>query len=82
MEREKLLRRIQEASFAIDEVKLFLDTHPTDRSALDYHNRYQKLRQTLVAEYTEKYGPLTADRVRTANVWTWVTQPWPWETEE
>ena len=34
-ERENLMKRLSEASFAIDEVKLFLDNNPTDQKALD-----------------------------------------------
>lgn len=81
-EREKLMRRVQEVSFAITEVNLFLDTHPTDKMALDYYNRYKLLRKKLMDEYTEKYGALTADNVKATDEWTWATTPWPWEMED
>ena len=82
MEREKYLRRLSEVSFAINEVTLFLDTHPTDKMALDYYHRYKQLRQKVLDEYTEKFGPMTADDVRSTSEWTWVTTAWPWEMEE
>lgn len=81
-ERENLMKRLFEASFAIDEVKLFLDNNPTDQKALDYYERYKKLRHSLVEEYTNRFGPLTADNVNVTNEWTWATTPWPWEMED
>ena len=81
-ERENCLRRLSEAAFALHEAVLYLDTHPDDRMALDYYNRYQKLKKKLAEEYNDRFGPLTADDAKTADGWTWGTTPWPWETEE
>lgn len=36
-DKKKLLRYIQEVSFAIDDVVLYLDTHPYDEEALKYY---------------------------------------------
>ena len=36
MNRRQLMDQINQVSFAVDEVKLFLDTHPCDREALNY----------------------------------------------
>jgi spore coat protein JB len=77
----ELLQFIYEVSFAIDDVVLYLDTHPTDQRALDYYEEYRKLRKQAVAEYTECCGPLTNEDVNTKNYWTWVAGPWPWEGE-
>ena len=82
MERENCLRRLSEVSFAVHEAVLFLDTHPTDRMALDYYQRYKMLRKKILEEYTERFGPMKADDVRATNEWTWATAPWPWETED
>ncbi len=82
MERESCLRRLSEVSFAVYEAVLFLDTHPTNKQALDYYERYKMLRQKILTEYTERFGPMTADDVRVTNEWTWATDPWPWEMEE
>ena len=42
-EREKLLRQYQEADFALFDATLYLDTHPTDKRALEYFDQYQNL---------------------------------------
>ena len=40
--RKDLLMQIGHASFAVDDVKLYLDTHPRDQEALDYFYEYNK----------------------------------------
>lgn len=77
--REALFQFINEVSFAIDDIVLFLDTHPNNREALRYYEEYKKLRQQAVNEYTRLYGPLQKDEVISSNGWTWGQGPWPWE---
>ena len=38
--REKLLKSVQQYSFAVLEAALFLDTHPDCADALAYYNKY------------------------------------------
>ena len=80
-ERKMMLKKIQAACFALEEIKLFLDTHPNDRAALECYSKYQKIYEMLVKEFEEKYGALKAERVDTTRGWTWVNDPWPWEME-
>ena len=55
MTREQALKNLQMLSFALDDVTLFLDTHPTDRMAIEYYNKYKVLRERAYREFTEKY---------------------------
>ncbi|MBQ7668651.1 MAG: spore coat protein CotJB [Clostridia bacterium] len=80
-EKDEALKRLQEASFAIDDVKIYLDTHPLDRRALEYYEKQKELREKYMKEYVKKYGPISAYDVDTNNRWTWIDNPWPWETE-
>lgn len=80
-EQSRLMRQIYEAGFAMDEVVLFLDTHPCDEEALAYYEAYRKLYAKLVKDYTIQFGPLTSDQVAVTNQWTWAKTPWPWEME-
>ena len=41
MNREKLMREIQEVSFALVDLNLFLDSHPDCKVALDYFKDMQ-----------------------------------------
>ncbi len=81
-ERERLLRKYQEADFALFEVTLYLDTHPTDKKALECFDKYQKLRNKAKEAYTSKYGALQSSQVKTSNRFSWVNNPWPWEVED
>jgi len=80
-ERAMMLKKVQAACFALYDIQLFLDTHPTDRAALECYAKYQKIYDMLVKEFEEKYGALRAEDVDTNKGWTWVNNPWPWEME-
>ena len=79
-EREKALMVVQAYEFALFEVGLFLDTHPTDRTALAYFKQYMELKNKAVADFTKIYGPLMMDNADTdMTTWRWIENPWPWE---
>ncbi len=78
--RSDLLRWINVVSFATDDAKLFLDTHPDCTEALEYFNEYNKLRKQALKEYALYYGPLTLDTAANcADQWKWINEPWPWQ---
>ena len=79
MERCKLYRWIHMVSFAVNDINLYLDTHPEDMAAIDYFNHYRELRMHALKEYECKYGPLTIDTAAPEDKWLWSTQPMPWE---
>ena len=78
--RTSLLRRIQAYDFAIVEMNLFLDTHPTDAQGIALFHMYQEKRNQLIAAYETQYGPYinTVNDVK-GNNFTWISDPWPWE---
>lgn len=76
-----LLRQIDEASFAMDDAALFLDTHPQDRNALNYYHYVTAMRRNAVKAYEDQFGPLMIERVNSKDRWTWETEHWPWERE-
>ena len=59
MNRRELLNYINEISFAVDDTKLFLDTHPWDQNALLFFNECSRKRNEALREYASAYGPLT-----------------------
>ena len=81
MNREEMLRKVQMLTFVITEVNLFLDTHPDDRAALRFYDKYDHLYKQAVAEYEDRYGPLTVYGSNAENGWNWTETPWPWELE-
>ena len=77
----KLMKRIDDASFAMDDVILYLDTHPDDRNALNYYRYVVALRKEAVKAYEASFGPLTIEDADDACTWSWLTERWPWEGE-
>ena len=64
--------------FAINELGLYLDTHPDDSEALTLYTRYVQLFQEGRSRYEYMYGPLQQTAVTEAG-YTWLNDPWPWE---
>ena len=75
--RTEMLNEIKCLAFAIQELALYLDTHPDDEKALCLHNKYCKEYRDLTDKYQKVYGPLTINYP--CNKWRWLEEPWPWE---
>lgn len=81
-EREALLKRVQVCDFALNDAALFLDTHPEDRDALAFYQKYKEMRKKAVEEFTSRYGPIARADYEGGPRWEWVDDPWPWHNEE
>ena len=79
MNREKDLRAVDEWSFLADDLKLYLDTHPTDAHALAALKNALAERKAAVAAYEEAHGALTHDGLLSQQHYDWVKQPFPFE---
>lgn len=78
-ERSRLYHWINVVSFALNDIVLYLDTHPYDKEALEYFNHFQGLRNQALEEYAANYGPLTLDSSAHYPHWAWALDPFPWE---
>ncbi|MDO5539438.1 MAG: spore coat protein CotJB [Eubacteriales bacterium] len=80
----QLLQYINEVSFAVDDILLYLDTHSCDTDALSYAKQMVTKRKNAMTVYARKFGPLTIDCTdeRESGNWEWVMQPWPWEPQQ
>jgi spore coat protein JB len=80
-DRERLMKNIQDLSFAKDEAILFLDTHPDCTGAMDYFRDIMKNLDTYMAEYQNKYGPIYHEGAL-GERWAWSEGAWPWQNED
>lgn len=67
---------VDTAPFVLNDLRLYLDTHPCDLCAHAHYRRTAKKAGVAVLEPAfDTYCPLR---------WTWIDGPWPWEkkTEE
>lgn len=78
-EQMELQRAIDAMSFAMQELRLYLDTHPADTAGIALFNQYANRMAALQAQYQRLYGPLDADTPNQGNTWRWINDPWPWE---
>ncbi len=94
-DRNTMLKQINETSFLLDDMKLYLDTHPLDENAMEQFSDYQAKRKQLLKEYAEQFEPLAcdciclesngSDKTQTQypnkRHWTWSDGPIPWDLE-
>lgn len=76
---EQLADAIAATRFALIELTLFLDTHPTDAEALQMFGEYRDKLFSLSEQYVNMYGPLEVYDVSGKNGWTWGMTPMPFE---
>ncbi|WP_310602289.1 spore coat protein CotJB [Anaerosporobacter sp.] len=80
--KERLFNKIQTVSFAMEDVRLYLDTHPEDMAAYEYYEAYKKIRTKAVNQYNRFYDSLDVYSIKREEYLSWNDRPWPWEGEE
>ncbi len=65
--------------FAVNELALYLDTHPCDSEALELYRSYQKMYHDMMMEYSQDCTPLSHAIPVDHKTYTWLSDPWPWE---
>ena len=80
-ERAKRLRDIQNYNFTAYDLALYLNTHPTDKKALEMHGEIVKKLDQATKEFEKDFGPLTHTANASTDTWNWMEDPWPWEAQ-
>ena len=70
---------LQALGFALNELALYLDTHPDDKEALELYRQYQKLYKNGLSEYERQCGPMNHLSTDDGKEYRWLQDPWPWE---
>ncbi|MCD8376169.1 MAG: spore coat protein CotJB [Oscillospiraceae bacterium] len=77
------LTELQTLEFVLQELVLYLDTHPDDQEAFALFQQYAALEQECRQRYQSRFGPLTANAAAARSRYTWNRGPWPWnETDK
>ena len=74
-----ILHRLQALNFAVSELGLYLDTHPTDQDALELFNQYVELYEDALQKYENENGPITQMGSGMSGAYRWAEGPWPWD---
>lgn len=75
--KSNLMHRLMAMRFSMWDLHLYLDTHPCDKTAAELLEKYKEKYPALLAEYEEKYGPISAANAHGED---WTKAPWPWQT--
>ena len=75
--RVELMKAIMEASFYAQDLKLYLDTHPDDRRAIDMFREAVKQYKACVAAFEDSFYPLTANSAGKNGTWDWLCGNFP-----
>ena len=82
MGRAELLRAVQAHQFAVRDLMIYLDTHPTDAEALSRFRTHRQAYAEAADAYAKRFGALTVIHVNDEDGWVaWSNTPWPWEKE-
>lgn len=73
------LSEVQVLAFAVQELALYLDTHPEDTEALELYRQYQQLYQKVSQAYEREKRPLNHAAPDQGDTYAWLDDPWPWE---
>jgi len=84
----QMLLQIQQVSFVLDDLTLYLDMHSEDSQALSMYQEKLEVRDQLKREFAQKFYPLTRDcvvycqgegGVHGDHAFCWQDGPIPWE---
>ena len=76
---ETAMHELQALGFALQELGLYLDTHPDDSEAAAVFEKYAALYDAGMAQYQQSGGPLFQRQAVRDGAYTWNETPWPWE---
>ena len=76
-ERDMLLQ-IQRVSFIVDDLRLYLDTHPEDKEGLKLWKENLKKKKEMMHQFAIQYYPLTENCIET-EYYSWPEGRIPWE---
>ena len=72
----KLLLKIYQYDFALNDLSLYLDLHPDDGDVYKVFKKYTEELRKCVDVYEKKYGPMELDNSQYSN-YLWDEGPWP-----
>lgn len=77
-EQQKLLLRIMELDFIVNDLNLYLDLNKSDTYMFELFKKYSKELNSLKEKYYDKYQVLELLKDDKSK-YTWINNPWPWD---
>lgn len=76
------LAELQALAFALNELGLYLDTHKSDKEAVELFQAYADLYHKGFMAYQKEHGPIFQLSAVQDGAYQWTQDPWPWEFTE
>ena len=74
------LLELQQLSFSLVDLNLYLDTNPANQQAVNDYNQLFEQYWDAKANYELQYGPMNNfGHCPATYPWSWINDPWPWE---
>ena len=80
-EKEEALFNLNQISFAMHELNLYLDIYPNDSNYINKYCELEKTYNSLLTSYEKKYGPINVNGISNTTPFSWVTNSFPWEVK-
>lgn len=79
---QNALTELQALEFVLQELALYLDTHPNDGEAFELFREYTALEEAARASFVASNGPVLRGETAQSKTYTWLKDPWPWNFQE
>lgn len=76
------MTELQALEFVLNELALYLDTHPTDEEAFALFRQYSALEAEARRVFAAAGMPISRGETAESNTYTWLNAPWPWTYQE
>ena len=76
MSQGAMFEAIRQVSFVMDELRLFLDTHPDDEKALELYREAVKQTEACRCAFENEFYPLRASCAGKDCGWDWLSGQW------
>ena len=73
-----MLNQIMALNFAINDLALYLDTHPSDKEALRLFNETRDKYYKKVVDFEKMYYPLNSFHSNKNDTYEWLEGKFPW----
>ena len=78
--RQAALLELQQLSFSLVDLNLFLDANPNNQQAVNDYNQLFEQYWEAKSNYELQYGPMNNfGHCPATYPWSWINDPWPWE---
>ena len=76
------MTELQALEFVLNELALYLDTHPSDGEAFELFRQYEAMERQARAAFAAAGTPISRGETAQSKTYTWIKDPWPWNYQE